>query len=423
MDPIRLGPFSMDMAASRLFRDSVELELRPQAFHVLKALIHNSGCCLDHEQMIRAAWHGVSVSKHTVAVTVAELRNVLQEYGSWIRYRPRIGYCLDLPQSGDLVRRGWLLGNRLTREGLEKALCCFQEAALVDGPDLQALEGIALTYLMLGTYGMRPPREMYKGFFEAHSRALALSGLTPAIRGERAHALFIFERRFAEAESELLQAVHEEPSVAENYVRLAMLYATRGLLDDAHCALKQARAADVLWPTLSTAEIIIQICRGDFESAVQCGKNGIDLHPYLPLVRVLYADALGLCGRIEEGLTQYHLACVFHPDIPWLRALEATCLAKIGREPEASETVRSLEELRSTEYVDAYYMALPLDALGKRNEAFQELERACSENSASLFLLDVDRRMDGLRGDPRFTSLRNKVFCESDSHLSCSAVR
>jgi hypothetical protein len=93
-----------------------------------------------------------------------------------------------------------------------------------------------------------------------------------------------------------------------------------------------------------------------------------------------------------------------HPDIPWLQALEGTCKAKHGEQKEALIILEKLQEFRLTEYIDAYHLALLLDALGKRSEAFQEQERAAEENSASLFLLDVDRRIDALRGDPRFAS-------------------
>jgi DNA-binding winged helix-turn-helix (wHTH) protein len=411
MDQIRLGPFLMDVSASRLLRNGVELELRPKAFSVLKTLAYHRGCCLDHEEMIREAWHGVWVSKHTVAVTVGELRRALREYGSWIRYRPGLGYCLDLPKSEDLIKKGLLFGNRLTKEGLEKSLLCFQQAALDDDHDSRAFAGIARCCLMLMTYGMRAPREMYRMFLEAHRRVRALNGITPEVRGNRAHGLHVFEHRIQEAESELLRALKEEPADVTNCLRLTMLYATTGRLDDALRALGMARASDALWLALPATEVVIHLGRGDFESAVECGKNAIELHPYLPLGRTLYAQALERTGRPGEALAQYRLACVMHPDIPWLRALEGTCLAKNGVEKEALITLEELQELRLTEYVDAYHMALLLDALGKRSEAFQELERAVEENSASLFLLDVDRRNDALREDPRFASLRNRVFC------------
>ena len=88
---VSIGPFLMDLRAARLVRGEVEVELRPQAFHVLEALVQHSGEYLSYEQMLREAWRGTIVSHHTVAVTVGEVKKVLAEYGSWITHRPKLG--------------------------------------------------------------------------------------------------------------------------------------------------------------------------------------------------------------------------------------------------------------------------------------------------------------------------------------------
>ncbi len=360
--------------------------------------------------MITEAWHGISVSKHTVAVTVGEVKEALKEYGPWISYRPKLGYRLEVPQSDDLIRNGRHFWVRHTREGFEKALVCFQQAALENGTDFRAFEGIALSYLMLGTFGMRPPGEMYAEFLEAHGHAVALCGLTPELRSDRAQGLHVFERKFEEAEAELLQALRDKPSLATAGVRLTMLYATWGRLDEALNAVVQARTSDALWPILPSAEIFVRLCRREFDCAVACGKKAIELHPYLAIGRAFYAGALEAAGQMDEAVAQYRLARVMSPDLPWLRAMEAACLAKGGQRSEASRILEELQEFRLTEYLDPYYLAMLLGALGRRDEAFQELERAHEENSATLFILDADVRMDPLRADPRFTPLRNKVF-------------
>ena len=54
-------------------------------------------------------------------------------------------------------------------------------------------------------------------------------------------------------------------------------------------------------------------------------------------------------------------------------------------------------------------MALLMEALGKRDEALRELERAITESSVTLYILDVDPQMDSLRGEPRFTELRLRL--------------
>jgi hypothetical protein len=63
-------------------------------------------------------------------------------------------------------------------------------------------------------------------------------------------------------------------------------------------------------------------------------------------------------------------------------------------------------------------MAFVYDALGRTEEALRELQRALTEGSPHLFLLDVDPRMDGLRSHACFKKLRDQVF-----HGVASAAR
>jgi tetratricopeptide (TPR) repeat protein len=411
----------MDVTCSRLLRDGVELNLRPQVFHALRALIQNSGQYVNYDHMIREAWDGTVVSRHTVAVTVGEAKKVLKEYGSWIQYRPKLGYRAEIPQSEDQIRMGWHFAQRYTREGFEKALECFGRAAQDHSAEFRALEGTSLCYLMLGAHGMRPPLEMYPKFLEAHRRAVELRGLTPELRADRGHALHIFERNFAEAEAELLQALHEEPKLLAGYGHLIMAYVTAGRPDDATAVLSRAYCADSLWPMLPAMEVLIRLSGHELESAVACGKKAVELHPYMHVGRFLYAQALEFHGHWDEALDQYRTTCVMSPDLTWIPAYEAACMAKSGRRAEAQRVLRDLHHLRKSEYVDAYAMAVLHEALGARDLAFEELERAVQENSAFLFMVDVDLNIDTLRGDPRFVNLRERLRCGAARRASSAA--
>jgi DNA-binding winged helix-turn-helix (wHTH) protein len=409
VEPVPFGPFCLDATNSRLLRDGVTVDIRPQALHVLQVLVQNSGRRVNYDQMIHEAWNGTLVSKHTVAVTVGEVKKILGEFGPWISYRPRLGYSFETPNSEDLVRQGWHCWSRCTREGFEKGLYYFQRAAR-ESNDPRAFEGASLCYMMLGTCGMRPAREMYQGFLDAHRRAVALSGLTPDLRADRAQGLHIFEHKTTEAEADLLQALREKPKWVPVHMRLVMLYAGTGRLDEALEQVELVRAIDPLWVQLPASEVFVRFFRRELDEALSAARQALELHPYLPLGRALYAQALELSGDAEEALKQYRMATVLCPDLPWLRALEAICLVNSGRREEASAILQQLEKLRETEYVDAYFQAQLLHALGRKDEAFLELERAADENSAALFVLDVDPRMDPIRADPRFAAIRDRAF-------------
>jgi len=409
-DQISFGPFRLDTASSRLTRDGEEVGIRRQALQALRILVENPGHFIDYDQMIQQAWEGVVVSRHTVAVTVGEAKRALHEYANWISYRPRFGYRLEVPRSEDVIKKGWHFWYRHTKEGFEKAISCFQQAANADATDFRAFEGLGASYLMLGTHGMRHPIEMYRNFRDAHDRAVMLGGMTPELRADHAQGLHLFEGRIAEAEAEALQAQHGKPGLAAIHIRLAMIYASSGRHDQALQALREIRTADALCPLLASTEIVVHFCRRDFEAAMECGKRAIELHPYMQLARLYYGKALEYAGDTRGALDQYRMAYMISPDLPWVRAMEGRCLALRGNRREAMAFVRELEETRHSAYVDPYHFALLLDAVGKRDRAFEELYCGLRENSPLLFLLDIDPKLDGLRADPRFARFRDQVF-------------
>ena len=121
MSDITFGPFTIDLAASRLLRGGTELRMRPQAFYVLRTLAAHGGRVIDCDQLIREAWDGTIVSRHTVHVTIAEVRRILTDCGSWIVHQPKGGYCLRIPKSDTLIRHGYHFLSLRSREGFERA--------------------------------------------------------------------------------------------------------------------------------------------------------------------------------------------------------------------------------------------------------------------------------------------------------------
>ena len=395
------GPFVLDSTDARLTREGVPVRLRPLAFRALRVLLEHRGACAGYETMVEQVWEGTHVARHTIDVTMSEVRKQLGEYGRWIRHRPKVGYVLEIPRSDDLVRQGWHFWNQRTRGGCARAIDCFKSAIDECPSDFRAFEGLSASYLAMAIFGTESPRDTYPRFLEAHEQAVLLGGMRAELRGNRGFALGMFERRFAEAEHELLQAIDENPGLAPAYVRLGMLHAAHRRFDEALDLLARGRAVDPLLPTLAAADVLVRCWQRDFDAAMALGRKGVELHPYLHVVRVNYGGALECAGRVEEALAQYQVASVIAPDLPWLRALEGACQARLGRRGDADAILEGLEVLRRNEYVDAHYMAVFRSAMGHMDQAVAELERAVAENSAWLYTWAVDPKLDALKTDPR----------------------
>jgi DNA-binding winged helix-turn-helix (wHTH) protein/Tfp pilus assembly protein PilF len=404
------GPFVLNDAAKRLLRDGVEVTMRPQAFAALRAMVAHSGRFLTHDQFIEEAWDGTIVSRHTVNVTIGEVRKLLDDYGSWIVWRPKVGYALRVPQSDTLVRLGWHFVNLRSSEAFERALECFSSAATQTPRDHRAFEGLASCYLVMASFGTRPGCEMVQAYLAAHERAVAIIGWTPEIRCNYAHVLHMYQRRLDESLAEFDRAIAEKPQMAIAHVRRTLLLVTMGDLDAALESADRSRAADPLQPLTAVAEVNVRVWRREFAEAVILGERAVQLHPYFMLARAYYGMALEFSGRPEAALEQYHIGGVITQGLAWMVGLEGACLAKLGRHDDARRILDDLLERRRREYVDAYGVARLRLALGDIDGAFVELERAIDENVSGLYSLRYDPTADGFRHDRRFARLMNRYL-------------
>jgi DNA-binding winged helix-turn-helix (wHTH) protein len=410
MSDITFGPFTIDLAANRLLRNGTELRMRPQAFHVLRTLAAHGGRIIDGDQLIREAWGGTNVSRHTVHVTIAEVRRILSDCGSWIVHQPKGGYCLRIPKSDTLIRHGYHFLSLRSREGFERALECFQEASAEAPRDHRAFEGQANCYLLMASFGARPGRDMLPAFLQAYDRAVALVGPTPELRCNHAHAIHMYERRLPEALAEFDEVIAENPSLTLAHVRKTLLLVTQGDLDAALESTRRARESDPLQPLTAAAEVNVRLWRREFEASAQIGAQAVQLHPYFMLCRAYYGVALEFLGRLDDALEQYHIGGVVTQGLPWMRALEGACLVKLGRRSEARGVLNELLARRHTEYIDSYAIARLRHALGEVDAAFVELARAIDESVGGLYAIRFDPLLDGFRSDRRFARLLKKYL-------------
>lgn len=405
---LRFGPFAVNTDASTLSRDGVELRLRPRVFHALRVLASRPGAFVGYEGLMADAWEGTHVSRHTIDVTLAELRRHLGEYGRWVVHRQQRGYALVVPGADDLVRRGWHFWSQHTRAGYDRAIEYFTRATGDSPSDFRAFEGLSVSYLTVAVAGLRCPIDTYPRFLAAHDQAVRLSGPRPELCCNRAFGLFAIEQRPAESEVQLLRLLDAVPSLATACVRLGLLYGSRGRFDEALAMLGRSRRLDPLQPTLASTELLVHCWRRDFAAAAALGREAVALHPHQPVLRATYAQALERSGHPDEALAQHRIAVVIAPDVPWLQALEGACLAALGRPSRARQTLARLDARRRSEYVDAYFMAVLQSALGRPREALEELQRALAEQSSQLYALEVDPQLDALRAEPGFRRLRRR---------------
>jgi tetratricopeptide (TPR) repeat protein len=126
-------------------------------------------------------------------------------------------------------------------------------------------------------------------------------------------------------------------------------------------------------------------------------------------------QALQLKGQLDEAIVEYHKAIELNDD-PSVVALLGQAYARAGRREEAQGILARLGEEAKSRYVHAYSFALIYLALGDKEHAVDEMERAYRERAGTdVWSIKVDPMLDDLRGHPRFEALVQKVLAPKNT--------
>jgi hypothetical protein len=100
------------------------------------------------------------------------------------------------------------------------------------------------------------------------------------------------------------------------------------------------------------------------------------------------------------------------PRSPRMQAALARTLALAGKSGSVHETIAQLEELAKARYVSPFEFVTIYLALGKVEQGYRWLTRACDDRCFELLALKVDPRFEDLRDDPRFRAAIRRVGVE-----------
>ncbi len=91
MRVFEFGPFRLEPAERRLWRDGILLPLTPKALDTLLALVENAGRAVGKDELMERVWPGTSVAEATIAQNIFALRKVLGDTPH-IETVPKFGY-------------------------------------------------------------------------------------------------------------------------------------------------------------------------------------------------------------------------------------------------------------------------------------------------------------------------------------------
>ncbi|MEK7405913.1 MAG: hypothetical protein AAB225_12465 [Acidobacteriota bacterium] len=309
----------------------------------------------------------------------------------------------------NLWLRGRSIGQQYTREAVARARE-FYAAALARDPAFPLPHAdIAALLFSAAHFGIVASREAAGQAKEAVEKALALNDSL----GE-AHALLgalrgVLEYDWAGAERAFQRAFELTPGSAMVLFRHAWYYLVPKLrIREALDEVQRAAAQDPLSPLLHSYAGLTFICAREYKGAEEACRIAVELAPGLWLPHWFLGAALLLEGKLVQGFAHCREAYKQLGREPLMIAGMCAVYGLFDRRKKARQMLAELSEIARTAYVPP--LAFAWAYLGLRDErVFEWLDKAIDARDPAVTHMPSMPIYDGIRGDPRFQKLLDRM--------------
>jgi TolB-like protein/Flp pilus assembly protein TadD len=322
------------------------------------------------------------------------------------------------PNTGvyDLYLQGLYFSNKSSEEDLRRALSFFQRCLDNDPAFSRAWTGIAKVWYFLADVYVKP-LEAYPLVREAAMKAIELDERDAEAHCYLSEAKRVLDWDLAGADAELTRARQLDPNSAPAHLFSGLHPLFRGELKDGLRLILEAQKLDPASPITSYVATAAYLANDRVDDAVVEGQRTLQLDPNYFYLDSVLAAAYREKGNFPEAIALY------------TKAEEATHLpssgraityTRMGREIEARNILARLLQAREKRYVSAPLIAAVAVALGDKEGAFRELERAYEEHSGVLQWIAFLPEFRALRSDARFPLLLRQIGASQDTILAIS---
>ena len=308
-----------------------------------------------------------------------------------------------------LYLKGRVHWNARTPQDLKKGIEYFEQAVAVDSTYAAAYSGLADCYNILGYGSFIAPHSTFPKAKEAAMKAVQLDSTLSEPHASLGFYYFYYGWDWEKAEEEFRVAIALNPNYSLAYDWFAYYLTAMERYDEAIIMLQKAIELDPLSDPIHTDIGFAMYYGSNYDGAIEKLRSCIITNPRFGPAHLWLGRAYQEQRKYEEAIQEYKTALTINSG--WLVPLAA--LSHVygisGKTDSAELVLKNMEALAKEKFVTSYGMALGYTGLGKKDHAYECLNKAYEERSNWLVWLKTDPRFISLRGDRQFAEMVSRV--------------
>ena len=312
------------------------------------------------------------------------------------------------PDAYDLYLRGRYFWNKLTPDGMAKAIAYFQQAVEKDPTYAPAYAGLADCYGTLPIGSDTAPGSSFPLAQAAARKAVELDDSLAEAHVAMVRINLWYEWNWPELEREAHRALALNPNSADAHLRYAHYLSNAGRHKEALEEAQRARNLDPFAPLVRTLQGQFTYYAGQSDLALKELQETVELFPDFWIGHINLGKVYEQKRMYPQAIAEFEKARNLSGSTETL-SLAGHAHALSGNRGDALKILGMLEEQAKQRYIPPYNVALIYAGLGNNKQALEWLEKGFEARDVHMVFLGVDPKWNSLRGEPRFQSLVRRI--------------
>jgi tetratricopeptide (TPR) repeat protein len=312
----------------------------------------------------------------------------------------------------NLFLKGRYFWNRRNEGDLKRAIECYHEAVEKDPKYSLPYLGIADHFIMMGLWSYLPPETARLRAKEALDRALEIDDQFGEAYTSLGYYQFLFDWDWPAAEKNLKRGLALNPNNVYAHAWYGCSLTGMSRFEEAYTELKMALEMEPLSPIIN-AVAGIQVSFTHIDEGKKQMQKAIEMEPNLALAH-LWLGWIYMFPKVVDEKALEQLQSAVNLGLTFALGWLGCAYAKLGKKEEAIKILGQLDELSKERYISPLQRAAVYSGLEMYDQAFEHIEKACSQKEPFLALSVYSNKAHGVfpqefRLDKRYKALMRKM--------------